>query len=61
MTIIIFEYHNTLLNAGIGYQISIPVMLKNVWQRAICNDAWKVLAGPDKAARIPVTVVPFIK
>ena len=44
-----------------GYQINIPVILKNVWHRAICNDAWNVLAGPDKAARIPVTVVPYFK
>ena len=39
---------------GRGYQIRIPVQLKNVWARATCM----ALESLNKAAKIPVTVVP---
>ena len=36
-----------------------PVILKNVWHKAICNERFK-LDDEDNAAKIPVIVVPIL-
>ena len=45
---------------GIGYKITMPVMLKKRWQRAIWIVALKCSLSEASAARIPVVVVPEI-
>ena len=46
-------------SCGIGYHISIPLILKNKWHNAICRA--NLSSSHAKAANIPVAVVPIFE